>query len=91
MQIKHISGTRGHIILELTDGRYVYVPGELTMDARFYAVVSQEWYWAKGSARNSVLPGKEDFLETVTPGEKAELMDAVKDTDREGSIRIIFD
>ena len=91
MRIKHISGTRGHMVIELTDGRYVYVSGELTMDAKFYADIGRDWYWAKESVKHSVLPDHEDFLGVVTNEEKEELMRAVRLDQNEGSIRIIFD
>jgi len=91
MQVKHITGTRGHLIIELTDGRLVYAPGELTMDARFYVNISGDWYWAKESARESVLPDATDFYGAVSGNEKEELIHAVKMHQKPGSVRIIFD
>jgi hypothetical protein len=91
MQVKHISGTRGHIVIELTDGRYVYVLGELTMDAKFYADIGRDWFWAKESVKRSILPDQDEFLGVVSDEEKEELMRAVRSDQKEGSMRIIFD
>ena len=91
MHVKHISGTRGHMIVELTDGRYVYVPGELTQNAKFYALIGGDWYWARESVRNSVLPDGSEFLGFVTDGEKEELMRTIRADYRPGGIEIIFD
>ena len=95
MQVQRITGTRGHINIELSDGRYVYVPGELTLGSKFYAVVSQDWYWVKKPIRYFLSSEDEATSTRVTDEEKKELMAAVELEQRErikkDCIRIIFD
>ena len=97
MRIENLIIARGHIILWLEEEKpgpkYVYIPGELTTDGKFYADLYCEWNWIEKPEKAIYLKENTTVLGTVTDEEKVDMIAAANKRNKsdEKNVQIIFD
>ena len=83
--------TRGHIILILSDGRYLYISGEMVMDGTFYACYGGDWYWIREPKKQIILLDDKDIIAPLTNSEKESMLPVIKEYSESERYKIIVD
>lgn len=91
MKIIDLTVTRGHVVLWLENGRYVFMDGELAMGQTFYVTRGRDWYWVGKPAEKFQFLESMNVLGTVSAAEKTQVTAAVEQFNKENDFRILFD
>lgn len=83
--------TRGHIILILSDGRFLYISGEMVVDGTFYAWYGSDWYWIHEPKRQIILLKDDEIIAPLTNAEKDTMLPVIKEYSDSERYKIIVD
>ena len=88
-----IESLMGASIIEKADPGFVYLPGELTMDSKFYVDLNRPWSWIEKPKGSVYFRDDTTVLGMVTDEEKEYIIAAVDQRNKEKNenLQIIFD
>ena len=80
-------------IIEKANPGFVYLPGELTMNGKFYVDLRRAWSWIRKPEGSVYFIDDTTVLGMVTDEEKAYIIDAVNERNKESeeNLQIVFD
>ena len=91
MKIINLTVTRGHVVLWLGNGRFIFMEGELTMGQKFYVLGGRDWYWVGKPSETFQFLENMNVMGTVSAAEKTQVTAAVAQFNKENEFRILFD
>ena len=100
IRIENVILSRGHIILWLENKmsaaeppRFVYIPGELVLNGKFYADMDREVYWVEKPEQSVYFLDDLSVLGTVTDEEKLQIIIAANERNKsdQKNVQIIFE
>ena len=91
MKIINLTVTRGHVVLWLENGRFVYMDGELTLGQKFYVTGGREWQWIGQPSPTFQFLRDMKVIAPVADFEKPRIFAAVDKFNKTHEFQILFD
>ena len=91
MKIINLTVARGHLILWLENGRFVYVDGELTLGQKFYVTGGRTWQWVGQPSPTIQFLRDMKVIAPVSAIEKPRIMAAVNQFNKTHEFQILLD
>jgi len=91
MRIVDVNLARGHIVFGLSDGRWAYVQGEMTLGGKFYADRRGTWCWIRKPARTIYFLSNAEIVAPMDHADKDALSEAIGEYFRDTEYKVIVD